>query len=110
MQKFTAVFRFPINLNTNSPQAIALKAATPETHPHCFGTTRICVIDNTVYWKLPRHTVGVINLRSKGGKWEECPLNAPKQERCETVTQTILKHLGAVPADFRGKPRVNSNS
>lgn len=106
MQKFTAVFRFPINVQANSPQAIELKKATPETHPHRFGTTKICVIDNTVYWMQPKHYIGVINQRVNGGKWVKCPLNAPEQERCEHVTQTILKHLGAVPADFRGSPRI----
>ncbi|HAS6077989.1 TPA: hypothetical protein I7141_19110 [Vibrio vulnificus] len=106
MQKFTAVFRFPVNLHSNSAQAIALKDRTPESHPDYFGTTKICVIGDTVYWNQPKHYIGVINLRAKGGVWEECPLNAPVSERCEKVTTKILEHLEAVPANFRGAPRI----
>lgn len=106
MKKFTCGFRFPINVQSNSQIAIELRNATPETHPHRFGETKICVIENTIYWKQPKHNIGVINLRSKGGKWVKCPLNAPEGERCESVTNKILKQIGAVAADFRGSPRI----
>ncbi|HDZ9162569.1 hypothetical protein [Vibrio parahaemolyticus] len=106
MEKYTAVFKFPINFHSNSEQARSLRNATPETHPDRFGVTLICVINNTVYWKQPKHSVGVINLRTKGGKWVESPLNAPVRDRCDAVTKKILEHIGAVPASFRGAPRL----
>lgn len=106
MKKYTAIFKRPCNFHSNSPQAEEHRKATSETRPDLFGVTKICVIDDTIYWKQPKHYTGVINQRAKGDKWEVCPLNAPVRERCEKVTAKILEHLGAVPADFRGAPRI----
>ena len=102
MQKLKAQFKFPLNVNCNSPQGIAHKAATPETHPHLFGETLLCVIENRLFKKNPKHYTGVINQRAAGGKWEEVELNPGLS------IQSYLERIGAVKAEFRGTPRITT--
>lgn len=100
MNKFKAQFKFPCNLNCNSPQAIKYSQATPESHPEAFGETLFCVVDGRLFRKQPKHYTGVINLRAKGGKWEEVTLKAGLN------IDSYLERIGARSAHFRGAPRI----
>lgn len=98
MEKFTMMFRFPCNVQSNSPQAEVWRNATPETNPELFGTTYACVIDDDLYVKKPKHYVGVINRKLAGGRWEKAKLG-------DMSAIEYLKKGKATAASFRGAPR-----
>jgi hypothetical protein len=107
MKKYTAQFKFPCNFNTNTPQAEEWRKATPETYPDYYGISQIVVTDSgDIYVKKPKHTTGVINMRSAGGKWEKLSSVVLGRGAYKRSVEQFLSDIGAVEAKFAGGPRV----
>ncbi|MEZ8965507.1 hypothetical protein AB6E53_02350 [Vibrio breoganii] len=103
MEKFTKHFKFPCNVQCNSPQAKVHRNATPETHPHLFGMAKYCLVGGKLYRFLPKHYTGVINQRVCGGKWEQVNIG-----NHDVTARDYLYRVGAEPANFQGQPRLTT--
>lgn len=102
MKKFTRVFKFPCQFQSNTWQAEEWKNATPESNPEYFGKSLVCVSDEgRIFTKNPKHYIGVLSQRARGGKWEELQL----KEKYKGVYLSTL-----TPAEFKGQPRIKKQS
>lgn len=101
MKKFKSQFKFPCNFHSSSPQAESWRNATQESHPHLFDLTLYVEIDGELFRKQPKHMTGVINQRSRGGKWERLG-----NMKSHGGIEEFIKKTGAFECNFKGAPRV----
>lgn len=83
--------------------------ATPETNPEYFMTGQAVVVGDDVYVKWPKYQVGIATPIIKGGKWGKVQTHIIKYTNSDNgkgTPETWLAHVGAVPAVFRGAPKL----
>ena len=102
MKKYKALVKKPVPYRNEAAKQ-AWHDATLETNPDAFMEMSIVVSGQSVYFRLPKHAVGVIHTRTAGGKWSQVPSSA----LCRMGgVQNWLNERGAIEADFRGGPKL----
>lgn len=101
--KYTVIRKKPCNFQACTAQRAAWDAATPDANPDYFMIGQCVVAGDSAYIKWPKHYVGVQNMRSAGGKWEK--VQGAIVSHYGGISGW-LEHVGAVPADFKGGPKL----